>query len=109
MVSEDFVDQAAFDHHQARTNTSAWATVTVGLDRHYKITVDDDRQSNAATAAPSSPNQGEPTGRRFHIPDRVQRRAISEGEPGLAWLATLDEVLAGIEQDTAQWNCRLPR
>ena len=41
MVSELFVDQAAFDRHQARVKASAWAGVTAGMARHYSITVDD--------------------------------------------------------------------
>ncbi|MBO9396048.1 antibiotic biosynthesis monooxygenase [Shimia sp. R9_2] len=36
-VSELFVDQAAFDAHQARTSASDWATVTAGIPRHYQI------------------------------------------------------------------------
>ncbi|OYX01072.1 MAG: hypothetical protein B7Z15_19865, partial [Rhizobiales bacterium 32-66-8] len=40
-------------------------------------------------------------GARFPIPDIVRRRAVSEGEPGLAWLASLDVTLAGLEHD---WN-----
>lgn len=36
---------------------------------------------------------------RFAVPDVVQRRARSEGQGGLAWLADLDDVLASLEQD----------
>jgi streptomycin 6-kinase len=36
---------------------------------------------------------------RFPVPDIVRRRAASEGEAGLAWLANLDDVLGGLEQD----------
>lgn len=36
---------------------------------------------------------------RFAIPEPVRRRAISEGEAGEAWLAGLDDILAGLEQD----------
>lgn len=38
-------------------------------------------------------------GVRFPVPDLVRRRAISEGEPGLVWLASLDETLTSLEQD----------
>ena len=41
LVAETFVDQAAFDLHQARTRASAWAEVTAGLNRHYTVTVAD--------------------------------------------------------------------
>ena len=37
LVSEVFTNQAAFDAHQARAKTSAWAEVTAGLDRHYAV------------------------------------------------------------------------
>ena len=40
-------------------------------------------------------------GVRFPVPDIVRRRAVSEGEPGLAWLASLDDTLASLEHD---WN-----
>ena len=36
-VAELFVDQAAFDAHQARTQSSPWAEVTQGITRHYTI------------------------------------------------------------------------
>ncbi|KKB86431.1 antibiotic biosynthesis monooxygenase [Devosia limi DSM 17137] len=36
-VSEVFADQAAFETHQQRASTSAWAKVTAGLSRHYSI------------------------------------------------------------------------
>jgi quinol monooxygenase YgiN len=36
-VSEVFVDQAAFEAHQARAGNSTWADVTAGLSRHYSI------------------------------------------------------------------------
>jgi streptomycin 6-kinase len=36
---------------------------------------------------------------RFPVPDVVSRRAVSEGEAGLAWLADLDDVLASLERD----------
>lgn len=38
LVSEVFVDQDAFDAHQARTKQSSWATVTSGIPRDYAIT-----------------------------------------------------------------------
>lgn len=37
LVAETFSDQAAFDAHQARASASAWADVTAGLPRHYRI------------------------------------------------------------------------
>ena len=41
LVSEIFVDRAAFDAHQARGTASAWAEVTAGLPRHYTIRHED--------------------------------------------------------------------
>jgi len=41
LVSESFVDQAAFDAHQARTKASPWFTVTEGIPREYEITLGD--------------------------------------------------------------------
>ena len=38
LVSEVFVDQDAFDGHQARTKSSDWFKVTEGIPRDYKIT-----------------------------------------------------------------------
>lgn len=37
LVSEIFVDQAAFEAHQARNRASAWFSVTTGIDRHFQI------------------------------------------------------------------------
>jgi len=37
LVSELFVDQAAFDAHQSRAKASVWATVTTGIPRTYAI------------------------------------------------------------------------
>lgn len=39
LVSEVFVDQAAFDAHQARTQVSDWARITQGIARHYQVGV----------------------------------------------------------------------
>jgi quinol monooxygenase YgiN len=39
MVSEVFVDQAAFDAHQVRTKNSDWFKTTEGIPREYSITV----------------------------------------------------------------------
>ncbi len=36
-VEECFVDQAAFDVHQARTKTSEWARQTATIQRDYRI------------------------------------------------------------------------
>lgn len=37
LVNEIFEDRSAFDGHQQRAGQSAWATVTVGIERHYII------------------------------------------------------------------------
>ena len=37
-VYEEFVDQHAFDHHQARIANSNWGKVTKRVSRHYQIT-----------------------------------------------------------------------
>lgn len=39
-VSEMFVDQAAFDAHQARNRPSDWAKVSAGIPRHFEISED---------------------------------------------------------------------
>ncbi|MGX9419053.1 putative quinol monooxygenase [Vibrio sp. RC27] len=36
-VYEEFVDQTAFDHHQARVKSSTWGKVTKNVERHYQI------------------------------------------------------------------------
>ena len=36
-VSEAFSDQAAFDAHQSRAKSSAWAEITAGIPRDYRI------------------------------------------------------------------------
>jgi quinol monooxygenase YgiN len=36
-VYEEFINQAAFDNHQARVNASAWGEATKNVERHYKI------------------------------------------------------------------------
>ena len=36
-VYEEFVDQEAFETHQARVRDSDWGRVTVGVERHYTI------------------------------------------------------------------------
>ncbi len=43
-VSEVFVDQPAFDAHQARTRASDWFSVTQGIARHYVIETAGDRR-----------------------------------------------------------------
>lgn len=40
LVAEAFVDQQAFDAHQARTKASDWAKVTDGIPRDYSIRVE---------------------------------------------------------------------
>ncbi len=41
LVTECFVDRAAFEAHQDRARDTAWAQVTAGLPRHYTITEED--------------------------------------------------------------------
>ncbi|MEM7268418.1 MAG: putative quinol monooxygenase [Pseudomonadota bacterium] len=40
-VAEIFIDQAAFDAHQARAAASPWAEITKDVARDYKITKGD--------------------------------------------------------------------
>ena len=98
LLRADFVDQAAVDHHHARSRASAWAQATAGLDHHYSLTIDDDGRHEAGAGAPP---QGEIEPKSFPIPDVVRRRAVSEGNAGHAWLTSLDEVLTSLEQDWA--------
>lgn len=37
IVAEIFRDQAAFEHHQARTRASPWFELTAGMPRDYTI------------------------------------------------------------------------
>ncbi|MFM5384476.1 putative quinol monooxygenase [Aeromonas veronii] len=37
-VYEEFVDQAAFQAHQARVKSSRWRKITVNVERHYTVT-----------------------------------------------------------------------
>lgn len=37
-VYEEFVDQAAFQTHQARVKSSRWGEITVNVERHYTVT-----------------------------------------------------------------------
>ncbi|WP_232824732.1 putative quinol monooxygenase [Algibacillus agarilyticus] len=37
-VYEEFIDQCAFDQHQARVKTSQWGKMTTQVERHYQIT-----------------------------------------------------------------------
>ena len=39
-VDESFVDQAAFDAHQARTAVSDWHNLSAHIPRHFNITHD---------------------------------------------------------------------
>ena len=39
LVSEAFVDEAAFKHHQDRAGNSAWAKVSEGIVREYETWV----------------------------------------------------------------------
>lgn len=36
LVSEAFVDEAAFDFHQTRAGASPWAEITAGIPRHFE-------------------------------------------------------------------------
>lgn len=36
-VYEEFLNQAAFDHHQVRVRSSKWGEVTNNVQRHYQI------------------------------------------------------------------------
>lgn len=36
-VYEEFVNQAAFDNHQARVKSSKWGEVTKNVERYYQI------------------------------------------------------------------------
>ncbi len=36
-VAEEFIDAAAFNHHQTRTRASVWAKITDGIARTYDI------------------------------------------------------------------------
>lgn len=40
-VYEEFVNQAAFDSHQARVKSSMWGEVTKNVERHYQISSDE--------------------------------------------------------------------
>jgi len=37
IVYEEFVNQTAFDNHQARVKSSKWGKVTNNVERHYQI------------------------------------------------------------------------
>ena len=36
-VYEEFINQTAFDNHQARVKSSKWGEVTNNVERHYQI------------------------------------------------------------------------
>ncbi len=36
-IYEEFIDQAAFDHHQTRTARSDWAKITTNMQRFYSL------------------------------------------------------------------------
>lgn len=36
-VYEEYVDQAALEHHEARTDKSEWAVVTKNMQRHFDV------------------------------------------------------------------------
>ncbi|MGU5653814.1 putative quinol monooxygenase [Aeromonas allosaccharophila] len=37
-VYEEFVDEAAFQTHQARVKSSRWGEITINVERHYTVT-----------------------------------------------------------------------
>jgi quinol monooxygenase YgiN len=37
IVYEEFINQSAFDNHQARVKSSKWGDVTKNVERHYQI------------------------------------------------------------------------
>ena len=37
-VYEEFVDKAAFEHHQRRVKASYWGEITVNVERFYHLT-----------------------------------------------------------------------
>lgn len=37
LVSEIFVDQAAFEAHQTRNRASDWFRITAGIERHFEV------------------------------------------------------------------------
>lgn len=37
-VYEEFVDEAAFQAHQARVKSSRWGEITVNVERYYTVT-----------------------------------------------------------------------
>lgn len=40
-VSEEFIDQAAFEAHQRRVKSSDWGRVASNVERHYQVTEGD--------------------------------------------------------------------
>ena len=40
-VYEEFINQTAFDIHQARVKSSKWGDVTKNVERHYQISSSD--------------------------------------------------------------------
>lgn len=38
-VYEEFINQAAFDHHQLRVKSSKWGKVTKNVERHYQLNI----------------------------------------------------------------------
>ena len=50
-VSEEFVDQAAFQAHQTRVAASEWGSRTAGIERRYSVTTADG--DGPASASPS--------------------------------------------------------
>mgnify|MGYP002700819208 CR=1 FL=1 len=40
-VYEEFINQSAFDNHQARVKSSKWGVVTKNVERNYQISIGD--------------------------------------------------------------------
>jgi quinol monooxygenase YgiN len=40
-VYEEFINQSAFDNHQARVKLSKWGVVTKNVERNYQISIGD--------------------------------------------------------------------
>lgn len=40
-VYEEFINQTAFDYHQARVRSSKWGAVTKNVERHYQVSSGD--------------------------------------------------------------------
>lgn len=50
-VSEEFVDQAAFQAHQTRVAASEWGSRTAGIERRYSVATADGGSPASASAS----------------------------------------------------------